>query len=253
MIDSHCHLDACPSPAEAAAPELLAMVTVGTDSASNLASLELARRLSNVFAAVGIHPNNASDAKDAGVREEVEQQASNPQVVALGETGFDTYWDKESLADQLKAFNWQAELARHLGKALILHVRDKDGSEEASRTAAHAIREIGYPRGILHCFNGHPELLHAGLELGWMISFAGNLTYRRSQAIQQAARQVPQEQLLVETDSPYLAPVPKRGGRNTPAFVRFTAAFLAKLRALEPEVLEKLTDENAVRVYRLDL
>ena len=251
MIDSHCHLDACEDPLEAADPTLAAMITVGTSTDSNERALHLANSLDNVWAAVGIHPNDASDAGQATIRERVEEQARKPGVVAIGETGFDTHWDRETLASQRAAFEWHARLAMELDLPLILHVRDAQGSEDASLEANRAIRDAGHPKGVLHCCNGHPGLLETGLELGWMVSFAGNLTYPSAERLREAARQVPGERLLVETDSPYLAPVPQRGKRNTPAFVRHTAQRLAEIRGESLERLEGTLDANARRLYGL--
>jgi len=253
MIDSHCHLDACDDPAGAVDPGLRAMVTVGTTADGDRGAVHLAASHPNVWAAVGIHPNNASDADDPEVRAAVEALAGDARVVGIGETGFDSYWKDETPATQRRAFDWQAALAARLDKALILHVRDAQDHDDASQAAAVAIREAGHGRGILHCFNGHRELLEAGLELGWMVSFAGNLTFKSAQALRDAALEVPLERLLVETDSPYLAPVPMRGKRNRPAYVRHTAEALAALRGMPLSELEPVLDANAARVYGLPL
>lgn len=249
MTDSHCHLDACADPAAAADPTLRALVSVGTNLESCRTTLALAERYDNVWAAVGVHPNNAGDADDDSVRAVFNELARHPKVVAIGETGFDTYWDKETLDTQRAAFEWQAALAAELDKPLILHVRDKQGEDSASRAAAAMLRQAGHKKGILHCFNGHESLLETGLTLGWYVSFAGNLTYKTATRLQEVARVVPQDRLLVETDSPYLAPVPRRGRPNTPANVRHTARFLAELRGEQETVVEAYTDANAARVY----
>lgn len=251
MTDSHCHLDRCADPREAADPTLTALVTVGTDAERSRVAVALAHELPNVWAAVGVHPTDAAEAADPAARAEIERLARDDRVVAIGETGVDLYWDAASLETQRAAFAWQADLAATVDKPLILHVRDKQGREEASLAAARWIEEAGHHRGVLHCFNGHPGLLRAGLELGWMVSFAGNLTYRNAEPIRAAARDVPLDRLLVETDSPFLAPEPHRGKRNRPAHVRHTAAYLAELRGLEPARLEALTDANAARLYGL--
>jgi len=249
MTDTHCHLDSCPEPG-AADPALAAIVSVGTDVASCRRTLELAEQHENVWAVLGVHPNSADEATPV-LRTEIERLAEHPKVVGVGETGFDDYWDKMALETQLEVFFWHASLAERLGKPLVLHVRDKQQQETGSRLAARAITEAGHPQGILHCFNGHEGLLEAGLELGWHVSFAGNLTYKSARAIQAAARTVPEDRLLVETDSPYLSPEPKRGRRNVPANVRYTAAFLAELRGTSLERLEPVLDANARAVYGL--
>ncbi len=253
MIDSHCHLDYCAHPDEAASPQLKAMVSIGTNVERCKATLLLSEKHANVWAAVGIHPNNASDAKDEKIRTEIERLAEHARVVAIGETGFDTYWDDETLETQIASFRWQVNLAKRLDKAVILHIRDKDGQEESSLTAINMLKEAQYSKGILHCFNGHKGLLETGLELGWTVSFAGNLTYKKATELHEAAKSVPKERLLIETDSPFLAPVPKRGKKNEPAFVAYTAAFLAELRGESVEEVEAYTDANAIKIYGLPL
>jgi TatD DNase family protein len=249
MIDTHCHLDSCTEPG-ATDPTLAAIVSVGTDAASCRRTLALAEQHDNVWAVLGVHPNSAAKATPAA-RAEIERLVMHPKVVGVGETGFDAYWDEVPLETQLEVFRWHADLAKRLGKPLILHVRDKQNQETASRMARDALLEAGHPQGVLHCFNGHEGLLEAGLELGWYVSFAGNLTYKSARNLQAAAKRIPSERLLVETDSPYLAPEPKRGRRNMPAHVRYTAAFLAELRGLTLEALEPTLDRNAHVVYNL--
>ena len=250
MIDTHCHLDACDDPTEAADPSLAAIISVGTDEASCHRTLELADRFQNVWAVLGVHPNSADEATPE-VRAEIERLAEHPKVVGIGETGFDTYWDAVPLAVQRDVFFWHAELAARTYKPLVLHVRDKQGQETASLAARDALLRAGHTQGILHCFNGHEGLLEAGLGLGWYVSFAGNLTYKSAKNLQAAARKIPEDRLLVETDSPYLSPEPKRGRPNVPARVRYTAAFLAELRGTSLGGLEPTLDANAHTVYTL--
>jgi TatD DNase family protein len=251
MIDTHCHLDYCADPDTAADPTLTAMVSIGTSVERCQRTLELTRH-PNVWAAVGIHPNNASDAKDKHIREQIEKMSQRPKVVAIGETGFDTHWDDETLETQSESFLWQADLAKRLDKPLILHVRDKQGREDASLETVRMLREVNYSKGILHCFNGHQKLLETGLELGWFVSFAGNLTYPKAKELHEVAKVIPKDRLLVETDSPFLSPIPKRGEKNVPANVRYTAAFLASLRNESVEEVEAYTDANARKIYNLD-
>lgn len=251
MTDSHCHLDHCENPEAAADPSLSAIVSIGTTAARSRSNLALSEGHANVWVAVGIHPNNASDARREEVRREIADLAQHPRVVAIGESGFDTHWDKETLDTQRENLVWQAELAAELDKALILHVRDKQNRRDASAEAARVLRELAYPKGILHCFSGDAELLETGLELGWLVSFAGNLTYKNAKALHEAAKAIPRERLLVETDSPFLTPVPRRGERNLPANVRFTAQALAELRGESLAEVEAYTDANARRIYGL--
>lgn len=250
MIDSHCHLTRLPDPDVAVATSGLAwIVTVGTSLEDSRAALALARRHPRVRVAVGVHPNEASAARDERVRRRIEELAEDPLVVAVGETGFDTHWQDETLETQRAAFDWHAEVAARTGKPLVLHVRDRQGADDASRAAAAAIREAGVRRGVLHCFNGHQALLEAGLELGWHVSFAGNLTYPSAGALREAASSVPEDRLLVETDSPFLSPVPHRGQPNAPANARLTAARLAEVRGADPAALEAVLDANAAALF----
>lgn len=251
MIDSHCHLDRCEDQDLAADPTLVALVTVGTDLNRSHAALAAARKYPNVFAAVGVHPNDASKAQQPEERQGIEELASDPLVVAIGETGFDRYWENETPEAQQAAFEWQADLAARHDKALILHVRDKEGSSLAHDAARHAILTAGHRRGVLHCFSGTERLLEAGLELGWMVSFAGNLTYKSAEKLRCMAADIPEDRLLVETDAPYLAPVPNRGKRNLPGWVRFTAQALADARGVSIEHLEPVLDANARTLYGL--
>ena len=249
MIDTHCHLEADALTGDALTG-LSAVVSVGTNLESCRRTLELAEAHPHLWAVLGVHPNSADEAT-LETREAIESLYEHPKVVGVGETGFDTYWDEVAPQVQQDAFFWHAELAKRLQKPLVLHVRDKQGREDASLVARDAIVQAGHAQGILHCCNGHEGLVRAGLELGWYVSFAGNLTYKSARNLQAAAKLVPEERLLVETDSPYLSPEPRRGRPNVPANVRYTAAFLAELRGATLAGLEAVLDANARRVYSL--
>ncbi|MEZ4606619.1 MAG: TatD family hydrolase [Deinococcales bacterium] len=253
MIDTHCHLDYCHELEQAYDPSLSAIISIGTTLERCRNTLKLAERFDNVYAAVGIHPNDALEAEDAKIRAEIEAMAQHPKVVAIGESGFDAYWDSVALDIQEKSFRWQAELAARLAKPLILHVRDKQNQEIASLKTKTLIEELGYDRGILHCCNGHEALVQSGLNLGWYVSFAGNVSYPKATDIHAIAKALPQDRILLETDSPFLAPVPKRGQKNIPAYVRYTAEALAKLRGESLAEVEAYTDQNAKKVYKLSL
>lgn len=251
MIDSHCHLDRVDDLTEALDNDLTAMVTVGTDVDRSRSAVRLAEDQARVYAVVGVHPNEASLADDPQVRSAIEALADHPQVVAIGETGFDDHWQDESLETQRRAFDWHARVARAAGKPLVLHVRDRQGSQAASQAAERALRETPDVRGVLHCFAGDAGLLATGLANGWMVSFAGNLTYKRSERLREVASEVPEERLMVETDAPFLTPVPHRGKRNRPGWVNHTAAVLAEVRAVPLERLEAVLDANTRRFYGL--
>lgn len=247
MIDSHTHLDLCePANAELVAAAERAgvtrMLTVGTGGASCRAALAAAEDFPQVYAAVGRHPNYARGFDDADLAE-LRALASHERCVAIGETGLDFYRDEAPAEDQRRAFAAQIELARELSKPLVIHTR-----AAAEETLAQLAEQAEGVRVLMHCFS-MPEHLQECVRRGYMISFAGNVTYRSAADLAQAAREVPAELLLVETDAPYLTPQAVRKERNQPAFVVHTARFIAQLRgAGEPELGELLT-RNAERVF----
>lgn len=256
MIDSHCHLTRLADEIDQGSDPIVtlaAVVSVGTTVEDSHATLAIAERDPRVFAAVGIHPNSASQAQSASTREAIERLATHPRVVAIGETGFDDHWQDETLATQLEAFEWHADLAKRLGKPLVLHVRDRQGGSDASHAAARAISAAGHGQGVLHCCNGDAHLYDAAVQLGWYVSFAGNLTYKSAVSIREVAALAPLDRLLVETDSPYLAPLPHRGRPNVPGYVHLTAARLAEIRGMAAAELEQQLDSNAKRLFRLEL
>ena len=251
MIDTHCHLDYLEDPASALGElGLTALVCIGADPDHALNAIRLAEAHPEVYATVGLHPTEVQQ-DNPEVRASLEVMAGHPRVMGIGESGLDDHWDATRRREQLAAFEWQLDLARRLDKPLVIHTRDAAHEEGASLGCAEVIRAGGWGRGILHCCNGHLGLLEAGLEAGFFVSFAGNLTYKSAHAIQAAARVVPPERLLVETDAPFLAPVPLRGKPNRPGYVRHTLRFLADLRGVPEAEMEALTDANARAVYGL--
>jgi TatD DNase family protein len=256
MIDTHCHLDRCADLDAALSNDLLALVTVSTDGARLAPTLELLERDPRIHAVIGIHPNEAAEAADPSVRRAIEGALDRPRVVGIGETGIDLYWDRVPLATQREAFRWQAAVARDRGLPLVLHVRDPQLPatdpewDAASRETIALIEEARHPQGVLHCSNGHRELSECALAWGWFVSFAGNLTYPKATRIRDLAVAIPRERLLVETDAPFLAPVPQRGRANLPGYVVFTALELAKLRGEEALALTEQLDRNARNLFR---
>ena len=247
MIDSHTHLDQCEgAPAElvqrAVAAGVKKMLTVGTDGASCRAALAAAEDFPQVYAAIGRHPNYAKGFDDADLAE-LKALAAHPRCLAIGETGLDFYRDYAPRADQERAFSAQIELARELGKPLVIHTRAAD-----EETLDQLAREADGVSVVMHCFS-MPDRLEECLERGYAISFAGNVTYKSAQDLALAARRVPAERLLVETDAPYLTPQAVRRERNQPAFVAHTAAFLAELRGVSVGELGATVERNGARVF----
>ena len=247
MIDSHTHLDLCePSDADLVAAAVRAgvsrIVTVGTTGASCRAALASAEDFPQVHAAIGRHPNSATGFDDADLAE-LQALAAHERCVAIGESGLDFYRDDAPREDQERAFAAQIELARETSKPLVIHCR---ASEEA--TLAQLAAQADGVSVILHCFS-MPAHLQECLERGYTISFAGNVTYRSAAELARAAELVPQERLLVETDAPYLAPVPERGHPNQPAFVAHTLSFVAARRGEDPAELGAAVERNAARIF----
>jgi TatD DNase family protein len=248
VIDSHTHLDSCEPPnaelvAAAEHAGVTRILTVGMTGASCRSALAAAEAFPQVYAAIGRHPNEATGFDDADLAE-LRALAAHPRCVAIGETGLDFYRDYAPRADQERAFAAQIELARELHKPLVIHTRA--ATEE---TLAQLAAQAQGVRVVLHCFS-MPERLDECLRRGYAISFAGNVTYKNAGELAQAARRVPDEQLLVETDAPYLTPQAVRKHRNQPAFVVHTAAFLAELRGVSVGELGAVVERTAARLFK---
>jgi TatD DNase family protein len=247
VIDSHTHLDRGPAPeaelVQAARDAGVSRIlTVGIDEDSRRAALKAAETHDEVFAAIGHHPNHATGYDDA-ITEQLREQAAHPRCLAIGETGLDDYRDYAPRPDQERAFAAQIELARELGKPLVIHTRAAEDDTIATLASHAAGLEV-----ILHCFS-MPARLDECLEHGWWISFAGNVTYPKAEDLAEAAERVPLDRLLVETDAPYLTPQPVRKHRNQPAYVVHTARFVAERRGMSYEELEQAVDANAARLF----
>jgi TatD DNase family protein len=256
MIDSHCHLGISDEPtaelvAEARRAGVRRMLSVGVDEAGSREAIADAEAHEEVLACVGRHPNGAAGFGD-GDAETIEELARHERVAAIGETGLDYYRDRAPRDDQRHAFRAQIEIARRLGKPLVIHVRDAaqttDGDALAQTFELLRAEATGVTV-VLHCFSAPVERALEAAEWGWYCSFAGNLTYPSARPLQEAARQVPDELLLVETDAPFLAPQPVRGKPNRPANVVATAEYLAELREVSYPQLEATVEENARRVF----
>ncbi len=255
MVDTHAHLVLCgpESPAEtvsaARAAGVEKILSVGLDEETNAATVALARETEGVWASVGRHPNQALG-YDESAAAELERLCEDDSVVAVGETGLDLYREGAPIADQRAAFSSQIAIAREFALPVVVHLRDRDGSEEITLEAFDTLEREAVGVGVvIHCFSASPELARRAGANGWYCSFAGNLTYPSASDLRESAKVVPEELLLVETDSPYLSPQPMRGKPNRPANVVETARVLAEERGISSESLAGLTDSNAARLF----
>lgn len=254
LFDSHCHLDDDKFDLDrdnliSSLPGkgIAACLTCGSDLASSRAGIALAEEYPFVYAAAGVHPHQAAQAQ-SGDLEDIRQLLKHDKVVALGEIGLDFYYDFSPKDVQEDWLNRQLDLAYELGMPVVLHVREAHGRMLDIMKA----RRDHLPGGVLHCFSGSAESAREYERLGFYISFAGSLTFKNAHNLREAAQAVSAERLLIETDSPYLAPVPFRGKRNDPSLVSEVCGLLAELRGLSFEDTAKLTCENACRLFKLN-
>jgi TatD DNase family protein len=248
VVDTHCHLDACEPPdAElvdaARAQGVTRIATVGMNGESIARALAAARDHEEVSAIVGRHPHEAGGFDDAD-RDEIERAAQEPGVVAIGETGLDYYRDHAPRDDQRRAFEAQLEVATRAKLPVVIHTR----AAEADTFAILREHVASLPAVVLHCFSA-PSRVDECIEHGYMCSFAGNVTYPKAVGLQAAARALPVDLLLTETDAPYLSPQALRGKPNQPANVVHTARFLAELREVPYEALASTVEDNAARTF----
>ncbi|MDX1962731.1 MAG: TatD family hydrolase [Pirellulales bacterium] len=254
LIDTHAHLDHDPFDNDrqlvierSLAAGVTEIVVVGTTLAGSQRAVKLASEQACLYATVGIHPNHAAEAAPADW-EEICQLAAHPRCVALGETGLDRYWDDTPFAQQQDYFDRHIQLSQQTGLPLVIHTRESLAETLEMLTAA---RQRGPVSGVLHSYTGDYASALMAIELGLYISFAGMVTFKKNTALREVARQIPTERILVETDSPYLAPEPVRGKRNEPANTRYTAECLARERGTSLAEFAALTTENARRLFRL--
>lgn len=250
FTDTHCHLTMAPDGVDAAIARardahVSTMITVGTDLASSAECVRIAAANEGVWAAVGIHPNDSIEATEA-VLERIEELASRPSVVAVGETGLDWFREGAPRVRQRESFRAHIRIARDADRALVIH--DRDAHDDV---VAVLMDEKPLPRVVFHCFSGGPDLVRTCAEEGWFMSFAGNVTFSNAKDLQAAAAEVPLDLLLTETDSPFLSPHPFRGKPNEPARVSVTAAFLGQMHDRSPDELGQLTSDNARRAFAL--
>ncbi len=253
LFDTHAHYD--DSQFDADREEILSnlkndkvsyVVTVGTNLETSLKSIELAEKYPEVYAACGFHPEFANSATIDAL-EQIKKMASHKKVVAIGEAGLDYHWeDNPPPQIQKTAFIKQIALANELDMPLIIHIRD------SVQDVVDILREHPLKNGIIHCVSVSSEIAEIFIKMGLYISFAGTLTFKNAPKLVKTAEVVPLDKLLIETDSPYLAPVPDRGKRNMSARVIHTAAKLGEIRGYSLEEMAKITLENAKRIYRIE-
>ena len=252
LIDSHCHLNYA-GLAERQEEVLANARERGVAGFLNISTREkewsdviaAAETNADVWATVGVHPHEADAHPDLGAKALVDA-AQHPRVIAIGECGLDYYYDKSDRDAQRERFQAHIEAARETGLPLVVHTRDAE--EDTAAILGEAVGKGGV-RGVLHCFTGSAELARKALDFGFFISLSGIVTFKNARDLQETAKEVPADRLLVETDSPFLAPVPHRGQTCEPAFVADTAAFVAELRGEELEVLAEQTTANFFRLF----
>lgn len=252
LVDSHCHLDfpafADDFPAmleRARAAGVRTLQTISTRLATVDAILDVASRDPDIWCSVGLHPHEAATEEDVSA-DRIVALSDHPDVIGVGETGLDYYYEHSPRERQQESFRNHIEASRRTGLPLIVHARDADDDIVAVLREEY---EAGPFPGLIHCFTAGPELARAALEIGFLISISGIVTFKKAENVHAAAREVPLDRLLVETDSPFLAPVPHRGKRCEPAFVARTAAAIAELRQIDPSRLAEATTDNFFRLF----
>jgi len=253
LIDSHCHLN-YEGLVERQAEVLDNARQRGVSGFLNISTrkrewgdiIAVAEREPDVWASVGVHPHEADAHPDLGAAA-LAQAADHARVIAIGECGLDYYYDKSDRGAQRERFEAHIDAARQTGLPLVVHTRDAE--EDTAEILEAAVKE-GDVTGVLHCFTGSAELARKGLDLGFYVSLSGIVTFKNAQDLQETARWLPGDQMLVETDSPFLAPVPHRGQKCEPAFVADTAAFVAQLRGEDAEALAAATTANFFRLFK---
>ena len=267
LIDSHCHIDGEQFDGDrdevvqrAHEAGVVAMLNIGTGDPHSddfRRAVAVAEKYENVYAAVGVHPHDAKLYDDAAENHLIELTRSSEKVIAWGEIGLDFFYDHSPREVQTQVFRRQIRTARELELPIIIHSRDADDETVEILTDEFPIKDadegVRVPRGIMHCFGGTAAMAEALMPLGFLISFAGNVTFKKADNLRDAARVVPLDKLLIETDCPFLTPVPFRGQRNEPSFVVHTARFLADFCGVEVETLAAQTTQNFLDFFGLKL
>jgi TatD DNase family protein len=262
LVDSHAHLEMeqfsadreqVLARAREAGVETIVAIGSGTGPGALDCGIQLAEQHDFIYATIGIHPHEAKLANEADFAE-LERLAKRPKVIAWGEIGLDYFYDHSPRDVQQRVFAQQLEMARAAKLPVVIHCRPSDGSDNAWEECLRQLQQKWVPSGlggILHCFTGTWSHAKRALDMGFMISFAGNVTFPKAQQIRDAAREVPLDRMLIETDSPFLAPVAHRGKRNEPAFVKEVARQLGELRGFTTEEMGQRTSRNFYNFFKL--
>ena len=259
MIDTHAHLDMLPEELfkntvrclesgdcpEGITAQLDAVITVGCDKEEITKALSIANRYERIWCALGYHPYEAGKVTQNELSD-LKKLFTEDKVVAVGECGLDYYRDIAPKDAQWELFESQLQMAKELGLPVVVH------SREADEDTVAILKNSGVEKGVIHCFTGTEKLLKGALDLGFYISLSGIVTYKNAGQLRELARKIPLDRLLVETDSPYLAPVPKRGKKNAPYYVFYTLKFLSEWLKVPFEVLERITTANAVKLFDIN-
>ncbi len=255
LIDSHCHLDYFNQPGEveevvarAMAAGVGEMVTIGVTFEQSKQAIDIAKKFDNVWATVGIHPNHAGDILPVVEPEALAALTAHPKVIGIGESGLDYFYDHAPKEAQGENFRANIRAAQRAGLPLCIHTRDAD--DDTIRILREERARGGHFDFLLHCFSSGLELAQAAVEMGGYISFSGMLTFPKGQNVRDAAAQVPLDRLLVETDAPYLAPVPLRGKRNEPAYTVHTAKVLCEIKGLAEDAIAAQTTRNFRTLFK---
>jgi TatD DNase family protein len=263
LVDSHAHLEGprfdsdrseMLERARAAGVAAILAIGSGTGPGTLDCAIRMAEQHDWIYASIGIHPHEAKLATDVDYVE-LESLARHPRVIGFGEIGLDYYYDHSPRDVQQQVFLRQMEIARAAKLPIIIHCRPSDNSENAWEDTLRLIRENWASSGlggVLHCFTGEQRHAHSALDMGFMISFAGNVTFPKAENIRAAARDVSEDRFFVETDSPFLAPIPYRGKRNEPAYVAMTAAKIGELRGRSGEEIGNITARNFFHFFRIE-
>ena len=252
IIDSHCHLDFLDEDEgivikRAEEAGVGSMLTIGTSLNATEKIISIAEKNTNVWCTIGTHPHESSKELSPENLKKLETLAAHPKVVGLGETGLDFYYNNSDKASQIKSFKNHIEVAKKIDLPIVVHSRSAEKETASMLNSASKNEEI---KGLIHCFSGSKELAESVLEIGFYISISGIVTFKNADALREIVKKIPDERLLVETDSPYLAPDPMRGKKNEPSFLTHTVDKIAELRNTSSEKIAKITTNNFFKLFQ---